>query len=177
MIRNPLALLLLLLLPAPPVQAGGGSLILGTWLMDTGKHRAHVEITKHDENYDGRITWLEEPTYPDNDSRRMAGKPKVDRDNPDPTIRGRALLGLKILTALLYTGDGQWNSGHIYAPDTGKTYRAHARLTKDGTLKVRGYIGISLLGRTMDWTRPAATPVPEVSTRITTDPSQPHELK
>jgi uncharacterized protein (DUF2147 family) len=127
--------------------------VLGTWLMDTGKHRAHIDISREGDQYEGRISWLEEPTYPANDRRGMPGEIKVDRDNPDRALRDRPLVGLTILKGVTYDGDSRW-SGTIYAPDQGKTYKAKLHLTEEGVLKVRGYIGITLLGRTMNWTRP-----------------------
>ena len=151
--RTILALTAIILLLAAPLHAADTDAILGAWLMDTGKHKARLEITKQGDTYEGRITWLEQPTYPGNDRRGMAGKAKVDRENPDPTLRSRPLVGLKILTGATYAGNGEWRDGHIYAPDSGKSYRWKARLTEDGVLKVRGYVGISILGHGMDWTR------------------------
>lgn len=159
MIRCLLILGILLLL-VTPVGAEPADEILGTWLMDTGKHRAHISITRQSGDYEGRISWLEEPTYPANDRRGMPGETKVDRDNPDPKLRSRPLVGLTILKGVSYDGDGHW-SGTIYAPDQGKTYKSKLRLTQGGVLKVRGYIGITLLGRTMDWTRPGETETSE----------------
>ena len=147
-----LLILGILLLPVTPVGAEPADEILGTWLMDTGKHRAHISITRQRGEYEGRISWLEQPTYPANDRRGMPGEIKVDRDNPDPALRSRPLVGLTILKGVTYDGDGHW-SGTIYAPDQGKIYKSKLRLTEEGVLKVRGYIGITLLGRTMDWTR------------------------
>jgi len=53
-----------------------------------------------------------------------------------------------------YVGKGKWKNGYIYDPDNGKTYRCKAQLKGD-TLKVRGFIGVSLLGRNSEWTRVA----------------------
>jgi uncharacterized protein (DUF2147 family) len=50
--------------------------------------------------------------------------------------------------------DGEYGGGDILDPDTGSVYRCKFRLDKDGTvLVVRGFIGISLLGRTQTWQR------------------------
>ena len=54
-----------------------------------------------------------------------------------------------------YAGDRAWNNGMIYDPDTGRTYRSRMHLTKQGVLKVRGYIGFPLLGNTTKLARPA----------------------
>ena len=50
-------------------------------------------------------------------------------------------------------GDGAWSGGFIYDPNSGKTYRGKIKLTDPDTLRLRGYIGISLLGRTEVWKR------------------------
>ena len=47
--------------------------------------------------------------------------------------------------------DGVWRGGRIYDPESGKTYKAIIRLGDDGRLKLRGYIGISLIGRNTVW--------------------------
>ena len=53
----------------------------------------------------------------------------------------------------MYDGDGLWKKGTIYDPDNGKTYKCKLRLVSDDVLNVRGYIGVSLIGRTSQWTR------------------------
>ena len=82
----------------------------------------------------------------------MAGKQKVDRENPDPQLRSRSLNGLVILWGFKYAGDGVWEDGRIYDPRDGKTYKC--KMTLEGsTLKIRGFIGISLIGKTNVWTK------------------------
>ena len=52
------------------------------------------------------------------------------------------------------SGEEWWESGSILDPDNGKTYRCKIRLTNGGkNLDVRGYVGISLFGRTQTWNR------------------------
>ena len=95
--------------------------------------------------------WLKEPLYPADDGGGMAGKPKVDRENPDPARRADPILGLRIVKGFAFA-DGEWQGGTIYDPNNGKTYKC--RMWFDGeTLKVRGFIGFSLLGRSTRWTR------------------------
>ena len=66
---------------------------------------------------------------------------------------GPLVLGVTVLTGLDYAGDGEWSNGEIYSPDNGKTYSAKATLDGDDRLDVRGYIGISLIGRSQSWQR------------------------
>ena len=128
--------------------------ILGLWGTAGGK--SHVEITVDHNVYQGRIVWLKQPDYPADDSKGMAGKPKVDRENPNPTLRSRPIIGLQLVTGFRYDGDNVWSDGHIYDPESGKTYSCKMTLMPDGSLRVRGYIGISLFGRTTVWTRLSA---------------------
>jgi uncharacterized protein (DUF2147 family) len=53
----------------------------------------------------------------------------------------------------VYDGEGVWEDGDIYDPKSGKTYSCYMKLQSMDKLKVRGYIGISLIGRTTYWTR------------------------
>jgi len=140
--------LLLMLLPLPGWTAGDD--ILGVW--NTAEGRSRVEVSNCGDRYCGRIIWLKEPNYPPNDKQGMAGQVKVDRKNPDPQLRTRALLGLEILKDFHYDGT-QWTDGTIYDPKKGKTYRCKITQVDNGTLNVRGYIGISLIGRSTQWTR------------------------
>jgi uncharacterized protein (DUF2147 family) len=61
-------------------------------------------------------------------------------------------LGLIILRDFKHD-DGEWTGGRIYDPQNGKDYKCFMKLKDNKTLNVRGYIGISLLGRTEVWTR------------------------
>ena len=50
--------------------------------------------------------------------------------------------------------NGVWEGGYILDPNTGKPYRCEITISADGrTLHVRGFVGISLLGKTVDWKR------------------------
>jgi uncharacterized protein (DUF2147 family) len=60
--------------------------------------------------------------------------------------------GPPLLWGFKYKGANKWEGGKIYDPNNGKTYSC--KMTLEGnTLKVRGFVGISLLGRTTIWTR------------------------
>lgn len=119
--------------------------VLGNWL--TAKGDAKVEIYKKNKKYFGKIIWLKTP----NDEH---GKPKVDKENPEESQRNRPILGMEILTDFVYDGDYTWVDGDIYDPKSGDTYSCKMYLSKDyKTLEVRGYIGISLFGRTEVWKR------------------------
>lgn len=77
----------------------------------------------------------------------------LDVHNPDEKEHGNSIVGKVIVKDLKKDGD-EWSGGSIYDPKTGKTYKSKASLAKDNQiLKLRGYIGISWIGRTSEWTR------------------------
>jgi uncharacterized protein (DUF2147 family) len=76
-----------------------------------------------------------------------------DVNNPDETLVDRNLLGLKLVTQLSYKGDGLWDDGKIYDPNSGYTYDARIQLTDANTATVRGYWKFKWLGRSMVFNR------------------------
>lgn len=118
--------------------------IIDAWFTP-GKEPAKVQIYKVGEKFYGKIIWLQNAT--DN------GKPKLDINNPDKAKRVNPVIGLIILTGFKFNNDEEWKGGYIYDPESGKTYSSYMYLKDKNTLKLRGYIGISLLGRTETWTR------------------------
>ncbi|MCU0303989.1 MAG: DUF2147 domain-containing protein [Thermoanaerobaculales bacterium] len=154
--RLTMLLAVVALLTAGTVAAQDGDAILGLWATDPegGGGEAHVDVTKVDGKYFGTIVWLAEPLAPPDDERQPPGTPKTDVNNPDPALRDKPVIGLQIVKDFVYKGDGEWHKGTIYDPDNGKTYKCKIRFgdTRE-VLKVRGYIGISMIGRTTVWTR------------------------
>lgn len=135
---RPLLILALLLIAGPAWAASG------VWLTESGS--AHVEIGGCGEVLCGKIVWLREPLD-------TAGQPKTDKENPDPAKRERTILGLAMLDGFRPAGEGKWGDGTIYNPEDGKTYSCTMSLENDGTLRVRGYVGLPILGKTQVWTR------------------------
>lgn len=121
-------------------QAVNADAVTGTWLTASGKAKVH--IYKEGEKYNGKIVWLKTPAYED-------GKPKTDKNNPDKTKQSAPLLGLNMLKGFVFDED-EWEDGTIYDPENGKTYSCTIKY-RDGKLDLRGYIGISLIGRTQTW--------------------------
>jgi uncharacterized protein (DUF2147 family) len=112
------------------------------WLNE--EQTAKIQVYKAtDKKFYGKIVWLKVPT--------VDGKPKVDKNNPDKSHRNDPINGLLILRGFTKTNDNTYDDGEIYDPKNGKTYSCI--ITMKGTeLDVRGYVGISLLGRTTKWT-------------------------
>ena len=117
--------------------------ILGKWVNSTSE--ANIEITKRSDKYFGKIVWLKEP-------KDEKGNTKTDVKNPAASLRSRTIVGLEILKDFTYD-DGEWTGGKIYDPKSGKTYSCNISLKKNGDLSMRGYIGVSLIGRTEIWKR------------------------
>jgi len=133
-----------------------GDAVLGIWKTydAQGEVNCRLEIYKEGEKYFAKIVSLTEPNWPADDDQGMAGKPKNDRHNPNPELRNRPIIGLRFMHDFVYNAAKKmWTDGRIYDPECGKTYKCKMTLTSESKLQVRGYIGISLLGRTEVWTR------------------------
>lgn len=117
--------------------------IVGTWKNGSGK--GHIQIFKKGNKYYGKITWLTKSTDEN-------GNPKVDKRNANESLRNRPLIGLTMLKDFVYD-DGTYSGGRIYNPSDGKEYKAYLKLDDPNNLTVRGYVGISLFGKTDNWKR------------------------
>ena len=78
----------------------------------------------------------------------------LDSNNPDAALRRRSLCNLVIGIGFALDGATAASGGQLYDPESGKTYRGKIDLTGD-ILKLRGYIGLALFGRTETWERAA----------------------
>jgi uncharacterized protein (DUF2147 family) len=125
--------------------------IVGKWLVE--EKDSQVEIYSCEGKFCGKIIWLKQPNYPVDDPKGMAGKPKVDRENPKASKRERPILGINLVWGFTHSGENLWKGGFIYNPRDGKTYKCKMTLENPDRLKVRGFIGISLIGKTNIWTR------------------------
>ncbi len=130
------------------VQAQSADRVLGYWLTQDGDSQVKIFKAKNGKYY-GNIKWLEEPYEED-------GSEKLDDENPDRDLQSRSILDLQILKAFEYDGDDEeWVDGTIYDPKSGKTYSCYMWF-EDGNeevLHVKGFIGFSLLGKEVKWTR------------------------
>ncbi len=122
-----------------------GDRLLGVWEPSNG--RARVKVEKIGSKYYGKIVWLKEPIDPE------TNQPKTDKNNPDPGLRNVPLKGYRMLKDFVYKGKDEWADGTIYDPLNGSTYSCTIKMTDENTLEIRGYIGVSALGRTDIWKR------------------------
>jgi uncharacterized protein (DUF2147 family) len=135
--------------------AGGGTSVsadltpAGLWQsvdQQTKQPNGWFLIVDHDGVYDGVLAKMF--LQPGQDPNVVCSRCTGDRHN-------KPWLGLEIIRGMKPAGDaGAYDGGTILDPRDGNVYDAEMKLTPDGqTLVVRGYLGISLLGRNQYWTR------------------------
>ena len=148
--RGQLHLLAALLLSAglaPLAALADGATPVGLWKSvddESGKVKALIRITEAGGELRGKI--------------ERVFKPDGSEDQPlcdhcEGALKGQPVVGMTILSGMK-PEDGDYAGGQILDPGNGKTYRSKMSLTDGGKkLKVRGYIGTPLLGRTQIWMR------------------------
>ncbi len=115
--------------------------VLGTWLTDSGN--LEIEIARCGEALCGKVTKVLA-------NRSMSGSGEmVSADKRDP-------LGMTLLKDFKPSGEGEW-SGEIYNRENAKTYSCKISLGTPDQLVLRPYVGLPLFGKTVIWTRVAAT--------------------
>jgi len=129
--------------------------IAGKWLTQGGEAQVLIEPCPQVGRGPlcGRVVWLRDARNPD--GRDVATVEDVtDVLNGDPQLRSRPLLGMYGMYDFRLGGDpASYEEGTIYNPGDGRTYRANVRLLPDGRLRLRGYVGIPLIGKTEIWSR------------------------
>lgn len=125
------------------VYANAQDITQGTWYNEekTGK----IQFYKQGDKINGKIVWIKEPNE--------NGKPRMDKENPDVKLRTRPIVGLTNLKNFKPSGKGTWEDGEVYDPNNGKTYSCKMTLVSPTQLDIRGFIGISIIGRTSKFTK------------------------
>jgi uncharacterized protein (DUF2147 family) len=124
------------------ILAADSPSVTGLWKNED----ASFEVYEENGKLNAKIVSLREPLAPD-------GRQKTDIHNPDAGKHSRPIVGMVFMTGFTATGSGKWGNGTIYDPKSGNTYSCNMELQGTDTLKVRGYIGVSLIGRTETWKR------------------------
>ncbi len=128
---------------SPVALAQSPTDIVGTWF--NAEKDGKIQVYQQGGKFFGKLAWLKTPM--------LNGKPRLDEHNQNESQRNRPLLGLVLLRDFEHDGGKVWSGGKIYDPKNGKTYSCKITLAERNRLDVRGYIGVSLLGRTTTWTR------------------------
>lgn len=118
--------------------------VFGKWKTiddETGKAIAIVEIYESSGKVYGKVLDIFNPVDKKRSCVNCSG---ADKNKP--------LMGLTVIKGLTKDGD-EYSGGHILDPKHGRLYRCYITLEGQDKLKVRGYIGVSLLGRTQYWYR------------------------
>ena len=122
--------------------AGDREAVYGIW----ASRGTMIEVGPgSDGSLSARIIALKHPLWREKDGVGRVGEAKTDLHNPDKTLRRRPLLGMELLSGYEYR-KGRWH-GRLYLPTRGSTMDSSVRV-RDGRLRLRGYMGISLLGKT-----------------------------
>jgi len=143
-------LLLTVISPAASsVERATSSEVRGLWVdhRESDQRKVAVWIEDCENLLCGRIYWLKKPLS-------ARGQPKRDKHNPDAMLRDRPLCGLNILSGFRRSTENTWSGGQIYNASDGRTFSSTISLEHDGSLRIRGYVGISLFGKTVEWVRP-----------------------
>ena len=112
--------------------------IVGEWTNE--KKDTKFQIFKQGNKYFGKILW-------------GTSSETKDVKNPDPKLKTREVIGLVMLNNFVFDGVDTWENGTIYDPREGKTYSCKITLKGKDKINVRGFVGISMFGRTEVWTR------------------------
>jgi uncharacterized protein (DUF2147 family) len=122
--------------------------IVGYWATEDDK--GTVQIYKKKGHYYGKLVWVDVVHRGEKTKDQV-----VDDKNPDPKKHTRSVVGINLLKKFTFDkGDERWEKGKIYDPENGKTYSCKMWFEKNKKkLNIRGYIGISLFGRTTVWRR------------------------
>lgn len=119
--------------------------VFGRWRTiddETGKATSVIEIfEKHNRVY-GRIIEL---------VNSKAKNPKCEKCEGED--KNKSIIGLIVLKGLRKDKDGGYSGGKILDPKHGKVYKCNMSMETKDKLKIRGFIGINLLGRTQIWER------------------------
>jgi uncharacterized protein (DUF2147 family) len=110
------------------------------------KDKSLVRIVEANDVYTGKVEKIVDPDSP---------KDAVCKDCSDER-KDKPILGMTIIRNMKQSGDDKtvFEGGDILDPNNGKVYKSKMKLIDGGSkLEVRGFIGISLLGRTQTWVR------------------------
>jgi uncharacterized protein (DUF2147 family) len=139
------ALLLIIVSIGRTASAQNSDRICGKWM--SSEKNLTVEVYRTGDHFKAKIIWFkDDPSLPMEEWR--------DKNNPNPSLRSRKILGMEVLSDLKYDSDGNsWEDGIVYDAKHGRDWNASAYIDVQGLLRVRGYWHFKLFGRTMTFKR------------------------
>ncbi len=121
--------------------------ICGKWMATT--KNLTILVYKEGEAFKAKITWFNDT---DDLTRPMATR--TDRENPDPKLRNRRILGMSVLEKMVFVAkSNSWENGVIYDALHGRYWDSAAYITPQGVMKVTGYWHFKFIGKTISFTR------------------------
>ncbi len=132
--------------PVLPNDSNDPNAICGKWI---SAHKDYlVQVYRDGNSFKGRTLWFK------NKDTSKAMDEWTDKHNPNPTLRGRKLIGINILTDLTYNRkSNSWENGRIYDATKGSFWDASVTMTKEGSLKVTGYWHFKFIGKSVTFVR------------------------
>jgi uncharacterized protein (DUF2147 family) len=129
-------------LGATAVHATDSGSPIGFWKGED----ATFEMFETEGKLSARIVALSEP-------RTAEGKEKTDIYNPDLKKRNHPIIGLVFISGFMKKSDTRWENGTVYDPKSGRSYSCFMELQGPDRIKLRGFLGIPLMGRNYFWVR------------------------
>ena len=128
--------------------------VMGTWLSESGV--AQIKIGPCPDAASGPICGfvvnLINPRGPD--GAAVAPEAATDYRNENPALRTRKVIGMPLIWGFKQAAQpNTFEDGKIYNGEDGKTYNANISLQPDGKLRLRGFVGTPMFGKTQLWTR------------------------
>lgn len=109
----------------------------------TNEKKAIVQLTESNGQMSGKIIKVLNPADAKEKCTKCSG-----------ALKNQPIQGLNFLTGFKASGDNQWTDGKLVDPESGKTYSGKVTLSDNGqTLKLRGYVGSPVFGRSQTWSR------------------------
>ncbi|HNZ42560.1 MAG TPA: DUF2147 domain-containing protein [Bacteroidales bacterium] len=124
----------------------GSDALCGEWW--TPERQGRIIFFKNGSTYSGKVAWMKKSIDPE------TGKPMLDKHNPNPSLRNRPITGMVLFYDFKYNASkDKYVDGSLYDSDHGNTYSCWIKLIDKDVLELHGYIGFSLIGKSVYFTR------------------------
>jgi len=120
--------------------------LCGEWW--TPENQGKIIFFKDGTTYSGKVSWMKKNIDPE------TGKPMLDKHNPNPALRNRPVIGLVLFYNFTYNASKEkYIDGKLYDSDSGNTYSCWIKLIDKNVLELHGFVGFSLIGKSVYFTR------------------------